>query len=61
MKNVQVEVKGNILTLKVDLAKRFGPSKSGKTMLIASTEGNQKVEGDDKISFGFFAYTKEVK
>jgi len=61
MKNVQAEVKGDILTIKVDLTKRFGPSKSLKTILIASTEGNQKVEGHDKISFGFFAYTKEVK
>lgn len=44
MKNVTTAVKGNILTITVDLAKTFGPSKSGKTIIIASTEGNQSVD-----------------
>ncbi len=30
MKNVQLVVEGNILTIKVDLSKEFGPSSSGK-------------------------------
>ncbi len=29
MKNVEMEVDGNILTIKVDLTKEFGPSASG--------------------------------
>ena len=40
MKNVEMTVAGNILTIKVDLSKEFGPSASGKTIIIASTEGN---------------------
>ncbi|MCP9440702.1 MAG: hypothetical protein NNA20_07165 [Nitrospira sp.] len=40
MKNVEMTVEGTILTIKVDLAKEFGPSASGKTIIIASTEGN---------------------
>lgn len=40
MKNVEFSVKGNILTITVDLSKEFGPSSSGKTIIIASTEGN---------------------
>jgi len=40
MKNVELSVKGNILTITVDLTKEFGPSSSGKTIIIASTEGN---------------------
>ena len=40
MKNVEMSLEGNILTIKVDLAKEFGPSASGKTIIIASTEGN---------------------
>ena len=38
MKNVEMKVEGNILTIKVDLTKEFGPSSSGKTIIIASTE-----------------------
>jgi len=40
MKNVEITVEGNILIMKVDLTKDFGPSSSGKTIIIASTEGN---------------------
>ena len=39
MKNVEYTVKGNILTIEVDLSKNFGPSKSGKTMVVATTAG----------------------
>lgn len=35
-----MSVEGNILTIQVDLSKEFGPSASGKTIIIASTEGN---------------------
>jgi len=31
------------------LAKDFGPSKSGKTITIASTRGNQKIEGTNAV------------
>lgn len=40
MKNVEMSVEGTILTIRVDLSKEFGPSSTGKTMIIASTEGN---------------------
>ncbi len=40
MKNVEMSVEGTWLTIKVDLSKEFGPSSSGKTIIIASTEGN---------------------
>jgi hypothetical protein len=40
MKNVGMSVEGTMLTIKVDLSKEFGPSSSGKTIIIASTEGN---------------------
>ena len=43
MKNVQLAVDGNILTIKVDLTKEFGPSSSGKTIIVASTEGNVSI------------------
>jgi hypothetical protein len=59
MLNITQTVKGNVLTIQVDLSKRFGPSASGKTMIIASTQGNQKVDGHPAVSFGVNVYTKE--
>ena len=44
MKNIDMKVEGNFLIIKVDLTKDLGPSKSGKTIIIASTEGSVKVE-----------------
>ena len=43
MKNIEIKTEGSILTIKCDLSKTFGASKSGKSILIASTEGNQSV------------------
>ena len=55
MKNVELEVEGNILTIKVDLAKEFGPSSSGKTIIIASTEGNITIPGrEEKIGLNIY-------
>jgi len=40
MKNVKISVNGNQkLTIEVDLKKDFGISKSGKSKIIATTEG----------------------
>jgi hypothetical protein len=46
MKNVQIEVKEKLLVITVDLSKEFGRSKSGKTTIVASTEGNVGVTPD---------------
>jgi len=55
MKNVQMTVAGNILTITVDLAKEFGPSSSGKTIIVASTEGNIAVpEREEKIGLNVY-------
>jgi len=55
MKNVQMTLAGNILTITVDLTKEFGPSSSGKTIIIASTEGNVTVpERDEKIGLNVY-------
>ena len=34
MKNVEMKLDGDILTIKVDVTKEFGPSSSGKTIII---------------------------
>ncbi|MCS6326372.1 MAG: hypothetical protein H8K06_04695 [Nitrospira sp.] len=59
MKNVEVSVEGTLLTIKVDLSKEFGPSASGKTIIIASTEGNVTIPGrEEKI--GLNVYRKKT-
>ena len=45
MKNVEIKMDGKKMVITVDTSKDFGPSKSGKTIIIASTEGNQDIEG----------------
>ncbi len=58
MKNVQMSVEGNILTIKVDLSKEFGPSSSGKTIIVASTEGSITVP-DRQEKIGLNVYKKK--
>ncbi len=58
MKNVQMVVEGNTLTIKVDLSKEFGPSASGKTIIIATTEGNVSVP-DREEKVGLNVYRKK--
>ena len=55
MKNVEIKVNKNIMTITVDISKTFGPSKSGKTTIVASTEGAQKVED---VMVGLNVYRK---
>ena len=59
MKNVEMTQEGDILTIKVDLSKEFGPSSSGKTIIIASTEGNQPIPGKEDIKIGLNIYRKK--
>jgi len=58
MKNVQMMVDGNILTIKIDLSKEFGPSSSGKTIIIASTEGSVSIP-DREEKVGLNVYRKK--
>ena len=50
-----MKVEGNILTIKVDLSKEYGPSASGKTTIVATTEGNITVpERDEKVGLNVY-------
>ena len=59
MKNVEMIVEENILTIKVDLTKEFGPSSSGKNIIMASTEGNISIPGAEDKKIGLTIYTKK--
>ena len=61
MKNVELSLDGNILTIRVDLSQTFGPSSSGKTTIIASTEGNVPVGPDRDEKIGLNVYRARTK
>ncbi len=56
---VEISVDANILTIKVDLTREFGPSSSGKTIIIASTEGNVSIPGAEDKKIGLNVYKKK--
>jgi hypothetical protein len=56
MQNVEVKVEKKVMTLTIDLTKSFGPSKSGKTEIIATTNGNVQI-GD--VTIGVNVYRKK--
>jgi len=59
MKNVEMKLEGNILIIKVDLTKEFGPSSSGKTIIIASSEGNVAIPEKEEVKIGLNVYKKK--
>jgi len=56
MKNVEMSLEGNILTITVDLSKEFGPSASGNAIIIASTEGNVSIPDHEATKVGLNVY-----
>jgi len=52
-----ITVKGNVATVTFNLDQNLGPSKSGKTQLVATTNGNVNIPGTD-VTLGFNAYRK---
>ncbi|HZR41859.1 MAG TPA: hypothetical protein VFB12_17185 [Ktedonobacteraceae bacterium] len=61
MKNVQMNIEGNKLIIVVDLNQEFGLSSSGKSITIASTEGNISVPGREDIKIGVNIYKPRPK
>ena len=59
MKNVEMKVEDDFLIIRVDLAKEFGPSSSGKTIMIGSTEGNVAIPGKEEVKIGLNVYKKK--
>ena len=59
--SIEMNVQDGILTLKIDTTKDIGPSASGKTIMIASSGGNKKInvgtdEAEDNIMRGLNLY-----
>ncbi|PWR74276.1 hypothetical protein [Methanospirillum lacunae] len=60
MKNMEMKVEGSVLTITVDLSKEFGESKSGKSIVIGSSEGNISIPDNDDIKIGLNVYRKKA-
>jgi hypothetical protein len=59
VENIKIETKGNQLIITIDASQDLGMSKSGKTRLVASTQGNQKINiGGTDLFLGINAYRK---
>ena len=58
-KNIAASVDGSILTLRIDLSARHGDSASGKTVIVATSGGNQAIEGGKGVVLGLNAYVKK--
>jgi hypothetical protein len=60
MKNITMSTKGTTLTITVDLSQDFGASSSGKSIIVASSEGNQSIPGTD-VKLGLNIYRSVVR
>jgi len=58
MKNCEMKLTGNMLTITVDVSKDFGKSSSGKSIVIASTEGNISIPEKNDVKIGLNVYKK---
>jgi hypothetical protein len=56
MQNVTMKREGNRLTIEIDLSQDYGPSRTGKTHLVASSHGNRPIPGDDQTYLGLNCY-----
>jgi hypothetical protein len=60
MTNVETKVEGDKLTITVDLSKTVGRSKSGKSVIIATTSGSVTVDTKrGPVKVGLNVYTLE--
>ncbi|BCL83641.1 hypothetical protein ccbrp13_61060 [Ktedonobacteria bacterium brp13] len=61
MKNIVMRVEGNTLIITADLSQEYGLSSSGKSITIASTDGNVSVPGHEHIKVGVNIYRPRPK
>lgn len=62
MQNVKMEVQGDTLFIAVNLKEAGTPSKSGETMVIASTKGNARIPGAPdsmRLGLNLFQYAQK--
>lgn len=60
-KNIEARIEKNKLILEIDLSQDFGLSGSGKSRIIASSEGNAPAPGQPEIKIGLNVYRPAKK
>jgi len=61
VKNIEMNVEGDKLIIIVDLNQEFGLSSRGKSITIASTEGNVAIPNREEIKIGLNVYKPKPK
>ena len=61
MKNVEMQGEHGKLIVTVDLATELGPSASGKSVIIATTEGNIDVPSAPGVKIGLNVYRRKSR
>ena len=56
MQNVEFELEGEQLIIRIDLSQELGVSSSGKSVIIATTGGNVAVPGWEAVKVGLNVY-----
>ena len=56
MQNVEFELEGDQLIIRIDLSQELGVSSSGKSVIIATTGGNVAVPGWEAFKVGLNVY-----
>ncbi len=59
--NIQMDVQGETLVIRVDLRQSYGLSSSGKSVIIASTGGNIAVPGREEVKIGLNVYRPQKR
>lgn len=57
--NMEMFREGDILTISIDLSKSYGPSSSGKTIIVASTRGASDVPDSPGVALNLNLYRKD--
>ncbi len=57
-KNIEITLKDGKAIITIDLGKDFGLSGSGKSRIIASSEGNAEIPGAPGVKLGLNIYKK---
>ncbi|TFG05679.1 MAG: hypothetical protein EU536_01370 [Promethearchaeota archaeon] len=57
-KNVQFKIDGDKLIVEMNLSEHKEESKSGKSLIIASTRGNKRIFQDKDVFLGLNLYEK---
>lgn len=60
-RNMELEIRGNILEIRVNLARSIGETESGKSILIGTSRGSIQIGRDREEKMVFTVYRPKPK